>query len=72
MLNQILLIHNLIGLTLLLVLRLVGGKNTFVVAGMADGRDAICTLFVLGVVNFYGLQTLLNYVTGLGHIVDIR
>ena len=72
MLNQILLIHNLIGLTLLLVLRLVGGKNTFVGAGMAGGRDAIWTLFGLGVVNSYGLQTLLNYVTGLGHIVDIR
>jgi len=52
MLNQILLIHNLIGLTLLLVLSLAGGKNTFDGAGMAGGRVAICALFGLGVVIF--------------------
>jgi membrane protease YdiL (CAAX protease family) len=70
--SQLLLACNLPGLILLIVLRLVGGKNAFAGAGMAGGRWQYWLLFGLGLVVFYGLQTLLNYVFKLGNVVDIR
>lgn len=70
--SQVLLIPNLIGLILLVVLRLVGGKNAFSGAGMGGGRVKVWLLGGLGVVVFYGLQTLLNYLFKLGTVVDVK
>ncbi len=72
MISQFLLIPNVLGLILLVVLRLVGGKNAFAGAGMAGGRVRYWLLMGLGVVVFYGLQALLNYLFKLGEVVDMR
>lgn len=70
--SGLLLIPNLIGLILLVVLRLKGGKNTFVETGMAGGKARIWLLYGLGVVVFYGLQTWLNYIFNLGKVSDLK
>lgn len=72
MLNQILLIPSLIGLILVVVLRLVGKKDAFAGAGMAGGSPRYWLLLGLGLVLYYGVQTLLNYVLKLGQVVDPR
>ncbi len=70
--SQLLLVVNLPGLILLIVLRLVGGKNAFAGAGMAGGRWQIWLLLGVGLVVFYGLETLLNYLFKLGTVADVR
>ncbi len=70
--SQLLLVCNLPGLILLIVLRVVGGKNAFAGAGMAGGRWHYWLLLGLGLVAFYGLETLLNYLFKLGTVADIR
>jgi membrane protease YdiL (CAAX protease family) len=67
-----LLIPNFLGLILLVVLRLKGGKNTFVEAGMAGGKARIWFGYGLGLVVFFGLQTWLNYFFKLGMVVDLK
>jgi membrane protease YdiL (CAAX protease family) len=69
--SQWLLLCNLPGLILLIVLRLVGGKNAFTGAGMGGGRWLTWLLLGLALVAFYGLETLLNYLFKLGKLVDI-
>ena len=71
-LASVLLIPNFLGLILLVVLRLKGGKNTFVDAGMAGGKARVWVGYGLGLVIFFGLQTWLNAVFKLGTIVDIK
>lgn len=71
-LTSLLLIPNLLGLILLVVLRLRGGKNTFVEAGMAGGSVRVWLGFGLGLVLFFALQTWLNVVFKLGTIVDLK
>jgi membrane protease YdiL (CAAX protease family) len=71
-LASLLLIPNLLGLILLVVLRLKGGKNTFVEAGMAGGKVRIWLGYGLGLVVFYGLQTWLNYAFKLGTVIDLK
>ncbi len=66
-----LLIFSVAGLVLLLVLRWRGGPQSFAGAGMAFGRLRIWLLYGLGLVLFYGLETLLNYVFKFGTLVDI-
>jgi uncharacterized protein len=66
-----LLIFSVVGLLLLLVLRWRGGPQSFAGAGMAFGSFRIWMLYGLGMVLFYGLETLLNYVFKLGTLVDI-
>ena len=56
---------------LLLVLRWRGGPQSFAGAGMAFGSFRIWILYGLGMVLFYGLETLLNYVFKFGTLVDI-
>ncbi len=68
----VLLIPSVIGLILVIALRLVGKKDAFAGAGMAGGRARIWLLYGLGLVLFYGLQTLLNYVFKLGTVPDIK
>ncbi len=70
--SQLLVFISLPGLILLIVLRLVGGKNAFAGAGMAGGRWIYWVLLGLGVVIFYGLETLLNYLFKLGQPADPR
>ncbi len=53
------------------VLRWRGGPQSFAGAGMAFGRFRIWILYGLGLVLFYGLQALLNYVFKFGTLVDI-
>ena len=69
---SLLLIPTLLGLILLVVLRWVGGKNTFVDAGMAGGKARIWFGYGLGLVIFFGLQTWLNYLFKLGTVVDLN
>jgi membrane protease YdiL (CAAX protease family) len=67
-----LLIPNLLGLILLIVLRVKGGKNTFVDAGMAGGKVRVWFGYGLGLVAFFALQSWLNYVFKLGTLVDLK
>lgn len=66
-----LLIFSVVGLVLLLVLRWRGGPQSFAGAGMAFGKIRVWLLYGLGMVLFYGLETLLNYVFKLGTLADI-
>ena len=66
-----LLLFSVVGLLLLLVLRWRGGPQSFAGAGMAFGSLRIWLLYGLGLVLFYGLQTLLNYVFKMGTLADI-
>jgi membrane protease YdiL (CAAX protease family) len=70
--SSLLLIPNLLGLILLIVLRLKGGKDTFTVTGLAGGKARVWFLYGLGLVAFYGLQTFLNYVFKFGQVVDLK
>ncbi len=71
MIGSLLLIPNVLGLILLVVLRLRGGKDSFAGAGLGGGKALIWLLYGLGLVAFYGLQTFLNYVFKLGQVVDL-
>ena len=71
-LSSLLLIPNVLGLILLVVLRLAGGKDSFAGAGMAGGKARIWLLYGLGLVAFYGLQTFLNYIFKMGQVVDLK
>jgi len=65
------LIFSVAGLVLLMVLRWRGGPQSFAGAGMAFGSFRIWILYGLGLVLFFGLQALLNYVFKFGTLVDI-
>jgi uncharacterized protein len=67
-----LLLPNLLGLILLIVLRVKGGKQTFVEAGMGGGQARIWLGYGLGLVVFFAFQTGLNYFFKLGTLVDLK
>lgn len=69
--TSVLLIPSVLGLVLLIVLRLVGGKDSFSGAGLGGGKVRIWLLYGLGLVAFYGLQTFLNYIFKMGNVVDL-
>ena len=71
-LASLLFIPNILGLILLVFLRLKGGKNTFVEAGMAGGKARVWFGYGLGLVIFFAFQTGLNYFFKLGTIVDLK
>jgi membrane protease YdiL (CAAX protease family) len=71
-LASLLLIPNFLGLILLVLLRLKGGKNTFVEAGMAGGKARIWFGYGLGLVIFFAFQTWLNYFFKMGTLVDLK
>lgn len=71
-LASVLVIPTFLGLILLIVLRVKGGKNTFVDVGMAGGKARIWFGYGLGLVLFFALQTWLNYVFKLGTLVDLE
>jgi membrane protease YdiL (CAAX protease family) len=70
--TSLLLIPNVIGLILLVVLRLLGGKDAFAGAGLAGGKVRVWLFYGLGLVAFYGLQTFLNYIFKMGQVVDLK
>jgi len=69
--SSLLLIPNLIGLILLVVLRWRGGKDAFASTGLAGGNWRYWLIYGIGLIAFYGLQTLLNYVFKTGQVVDL-
>lgn len=69
--SSVLLIPSVLGLILMIVLRLVGGKDSFAGAGMGGGKARIWFFYGIGIVAYYGLQTLLNYVFKMGQVVDL-
>ncbi len=71
-LSPVLLSFSLIGLILIIVLRATGGKDTFTSVGMGGGNPRLWLLFGLGVVLYFGLQTLLNWVFKMGAPVDLN
>lgn len=68
----LLLIPSLVGLILLVILRLAGGKNTFVDAGMAGGKARFWLILALGMIAYYAIQSGLNYVFNLGMVIDLK
>jgi len=71
-LTSILYIPNFLGLILLIILRLKGGKNTFVDAGMAGGKARIWFGYGLALVIFFALQAGLNAFFKLGTVIDLK
>jgi membrane protease YdiL (CAAX protease family) len=70
-LSSVMLIPSLVGMILVIVLRAVGGKDTFAGVGMGGGRPLLWFLFALGILIFMGLQTLLNWLFKMGQIPDL-
>jgi CAAX protease family protein len=70
--SSLLLITSLIGLILLIVLRLIGGKEAFASTGLAGGKWHVWLIYGVVLTAFYGLQTFLNYVFKLGQVVDLK
>lgn len=62
---------SLVGLILLIVVRVRGGKDALTSIGMGGGRPLLWLLFGLGVVAFFGLQTVLNMLFNLGKPADL-
>jgi membrane protease YdiL (CAAX protease family) len=69
--SSVMLIPGLIGMVLVIVLRAVGGKDTFAGVGMGGGKVKLWFLFGLGIIAFAGLQTLLSWLFKLGQPVDL-
>jgi uncharacterized protein len=69
--NTILLIPGVLGLILLIVLRIVGGKESFSSVNMAGGKVKHWLLFGLGILVYTGLQTALSMLFKMGTPVDL-
>jgi membrane protease YdiL (CAAX protease family) len=70
-LNTVLLLPSIIGLILLIVLRLVGGKESFSSVNMAGGQPIYWLLFGLGILVYTGLQTVLSWLFIMGNPADM-
>lgn len=70
-LSSIMLVPSLVGMILVVVLRVLGGKDTFASVGMGGGKPKFWILLGLGVVAFIGLQTLLNWLFKMGQPADL-
>lgn len=70
-LNTILLLPGIIGLVLLIVLRLVGGRESFSSVNMSGGKPKYWLLFGLGILAYSGLQTGLSWLFKMGNPVDM-
>jgi membrane protease YdiL (CAAX protease family) len=57
-------------LVLVIVLRAVGGKDTFFSVGMGGGRPLLWLLYGLAILLFVGLQTALNWLFKMGEPAD--
>ena len=69
---SLLLIPSVLGLILLIVLRVKGGRNTFLEAGMAGGKARVWFGYGLALVAYFAFQTWLNYALKLGTLVDVK
>lgn len=69
--SSVMLLPGLIGMVLVIVLRLAGGKGTFANVGMGGGKPILWVLFGLGIILLAGLQTLLNWMFKMGAPVDL-
>jgi uncharacterized protein len=70
--SSLLLPLSLVGLILLVVLRIKGGKAAFASTGLAGGNWKIWLGYGVILVAYYAVQTLLNYLFKLGQVVDLR
>ncbi len=70
-LNSLILLPGILGLILLIVLRIVGGKESFSSVNMAGGKAISWLLFGLGILAFAGLQTVLSWFFKMGTPVDM-
>lgn len=68
--SSYILIPSILGLILVVVLRLIGGKESFSGAGLGGGKPKYWILFGIGILLFTGLQTLFNWIFKLGAPVD--
>ncbi len=71
LLSSVMLVPGLLGLVLVIVLRVVGGKDTFTSVGMGGGKPILWLLFGLGILLFVGVQTLLNWLFKMGQAADL-
>jgi membrane protease YdiL (CAAX protease family) len=69
---SLLLIVSFLGLILLVVLRVVGGRTAFVEAGMAGGKAGVWFGYGMALVVFFAFQCWLNYIFKLGKVVDLK
>ena len=60
----------LLSAVVLLVLRLAGGRESFVKAGLTFGKPVNWLVYGLGIVAFYAVMAALNYAFGLGAVPD--
>lgn len=70
-LNSLMLIPSVLGLILLVVLRIVGGKESFSNVNMAGGKAKFWLLFGLGILAYSSLQTALSWLFKMGTPVDL-
>lgn len=68
---SVMLLPSLFGMILVIVLRLVGGKDTFAGVGMGGGTAKLWFMYGLGIILFVGLQTLLSWLLKMGKPVDL-
>ena len=68
--NQIIYLPSIAGLILLVVLRIVGGKDSFSKAGLGFGKPIYWMLFGLAILFYSGLHPLLNWLFKLGSPMD--
>jgi len=69
--SGLLLLPSVLGLILLIVLRLVGGKDSFASVGLGGGKATLWAVLGLGLVAYYSFETGLNYVFKWGIVSDI-
>lgn len=70
-LGAVMMIPGLIGMILVIVLRAVGGKDTFASVGMGGGKAKLWFLMGVAIILVVGLQTLLSWLLKLGKPVDL-
>jgi membrane protease YdiL (CAAX protease family) len=68
---SVMMLPSVIGMILVIVLRLLGGKDTFAGVGMGGGKAKLWLLFGLGIILFAGLQTLLSWLLKMGKPADL-
>lgn len=71
-LSAVMMVPGLLGMILVVVLRAVGGKDSFAGVGMGGGKPVLWLIFSLGIILFSGFQTLLNWLLKLGQPADIN